>query len=212
MHFCGTGLFRGSLTVGDQNQLLYLQRFVPEVDGAILEIGSKDYGSTVPFRKHIRHRQYVGLDLEPGAGVDLVGDLSKGLCGLEKEHFSLIICCSVLEHVEKPWAIAQNIVSLTKPGGRVFMSVPWVWRYHPYPDDYFRFSWRGIESLFADLSWEHRYYSTTVVGELVEITEALKDADNQMAVFADVGPAAQRKYLPYLMVNMIGRKPQQRSQ
>jgi hypothetical protein len=42
---------------------------------------------------------------------------------------------------------------------------------------------------------------------LIEITDAQKDADNQMAVFADVGPAAQRKYLPYLMVNMLGRKP-----
>jgi SAM-dependent methyltransferase len=194
--------------MGDQNQLLYLQRFVPEVNGAILEIGSKDYGSTIPFRKHIRHREYIGLDMASGAGVDVVGDLSKDLCGLAEEHFSLIICCSVLEHVEKPWLMARNIMRLTKPGGRVYMSVPWVWRYHPYPDDYFRFSWRGIEVLFDDLFWEHRYYSTTVIGELVEITDALKDADNQMAVFADVGPAVKRKYLPYLMVNMLGRKPE----
>ena len=112
--------------MGDQNQLLYLQRFVPEVDGPILEIGSKNYGSTVPFRKHIPHREYIGLDMAPGPGVDRVGDLSKDLCGLEKEYFSLIICCSVLEHVEKPWAMARNIVSLTKAGGRVYMSVPWV--------------------------------------------------------------------------------------
>jgi hypothetical protein len=87
--------------------------------------------------------------------------------------------------------------------------VPWVWRYHPYPDDYFRFSWRGIESLFDDLVWEHRYYSTNVSGELVEITDAQKDWDNRMAQYAEVGPGANRKYLPYLMVNMLGRKLQQ---
>ena len=194
--------------MGDQNQLLYLQRFAPEVDGAILEIGSKDYGSTVPFRKHIRHREYIGLDLASGTGVDVVGDLSKGLCGLEEGHFEMIICCSVLEHVEKPWIMAQNITRLAKPGGRVYMSVPWVWRYHPYPDDYFRFSWRGIESMFDDLLWEHRYYSTNVIGEFVEITDAHKDRDNRMAVFADVEPGQQRKYLPYLMVNMLGRRPE----
>lgn len=195
--------------MGDQNQLLYLQRFVPEVEGAILEVGSKDYGNTVPFRQHIRHAEYVGLDMEPGKGVDVVGDLSKDLCGLRQEHFSLIICCSVLEHVEKPWLMARNIVTLAKPGGRVYMSVPWVWRYHPYPDDYFRFSWRGVETLFDDLRWEHRYYSTNVSGELVEITDAQKDWDNRMAQYAEVGPGASRKYLPYLMVNMLGRKPQQ---
>lgn len=194
--------------MGDQNQLLYLQRFVPAVDGAVLEVGSKDYGNTVPFRKHIRHTEYVGLDMAPGTGVDVVGDLSKDLCGLEEGRFSLIICCSVLEHVEKPWLMARNIVRLAKPGGRVYMSVPWVWRYHPYPDDYFRFSWRGIESLFDDLQWEHRCYSTNVGGELLEITDAQKNWDDRMAQYADVAPGKKRKYLPYLMVNMLGRKPE----
>lgn len=193
--------------MGDQNQLLYLQRHVPEVDGAILEVGSKDYGNTVPFRKHIRHTQYVGLDMAPGSGVDVVGDLSQDLCGLEEGRFSLIICCSVLEHVAKPWLMARNIVRLTKPGGRVYMSVPWVWRYHPYPDDYFRFSWRGIEGLFDDLQWEHRCYSTNVGGEFLEITEAAKNWDDRMAKYAEAGAGQKRKYLPYLMVNMLGRKP-----
>ena len=193
--------------MGDQNQLLYLQRFAPEVDGAVLEIGSKDYGSTVPFRQHIKHREYVGLDMAYGPGVDVVGDLSQDLCGLKEQHYSLIICCSVLEHVEKPWLMARNISRLTSPGGRVYMSVPWVWRYHAYPDDYFRFSWRGIETLFDELSWEHRYYSTTVIGEFVEISDAMKDGDNRMAILADAGPQQKRKYLPYLMVNMLGRKP-----
>jgi hypothetical protein len=45
-----------------------------------------------------------------------------------------------------------------------------------------------------------------VIGEFVEISEAMKDGDNRMAVHADIGPERQRKYLPYLMVNMLGRK------
>jgi len=129
------------------------------------------------------------------------------LCGLKEGHFDMIICCSVLEHVEKPWEMAQNITRLIKPNGRVYMSVPWVWKYHAYPDDYFRFSWRGIESLFEALHWEHRYYSTNVLGEFVEITDAQKDLDNTMAVLVEVSTGGKRKYLPYLMVNMLGRKP-----
>lgn len=193
--------------MGDRNQLLYLQRHAPGVNGAILEIGSKDYGSTVPFRDHIRHREYVGLDMSPGKGVDVVGDLSQGLCGLAEGRFDLIICCSVLEHVDKPWLMARNIVRLMRPGGSLFMSVPWVWRYHPYPDDYFRFSWRGIETLFDDLAWEHRCYSTNVIGEFAPISESRKEWDNQMAAYADLEGGDQRKYLPYLMVNMLGRRP-----
>jgi SAM-dependent methyltransferase len=192
--------------MGDQNQLLYLQRFAPKTEGAILEIGSKDYGSTVPFRRHIGHREYVGLDMAPGPGVDVVGDLSRGLCGLPENHFSLVICCSVLEHVERPWLMAENITCLVRPGGLLYMSVPWVWRYHAYPDDYFRFSWRGIETLFPAFAWRDRYYSTTVTGEFFEITEESKDADNRMATLLRVTPAQNRKYLPYFMVNMLGAK------
>lgn len=192
--------------MGDINQLLYLKHFVQQVDGAVLEIGSKDYGSTAPFREHLTYTEYIGLDLSEGKGVDVVGDLTQGLCGLPENHFALVICCSVLEHTNKPWRMAEHIARLTKPEGRLFMSVPWVWRYHPYPDDYFRFSHRGVAALFGDFTWQQRHYSTTVQGEFVEITEQNAGADNQLAVMLDTGKGGKRKYLPYLMVNMLGAK------
>jgi hypothetical protein len=100
--------------------------------------------------------------------------------------------------------MAENITRLMARGGRLFISVPWVWRYHAYPDDYFRFSFRGVVSLFPEFEWATPHYSTTVEGEFVEITEGNMQADNQMAVTATTPAGAQRKYLPYLMVNMIG--------
>lgn len=45
-------------------------------------------------------------------------------------------------------------------------------------------------------------------GELVEITDARKNWDDRMAQYAEIAPGKNRKYLPYLMVNMLGRKPQ----
>src|SRR5262245_60266393 len=126
--------------MGDVNQLLYLQERLPKVDGCVLEVGSKDYGSTIPFRNHISFSgQYIGLDMQAGSGVDVVGDLTESLCGLMASSFALIICCSVLEHVRRPWIMAENMTKLLAPGGTIFISVPWVWRYHGYPDDYYRF-------------------------------------------------------------------------
>lgn len=142
--------------------------------------------------------------MEAGDGVDRVIDLVEGVGDLPEGHFALAVCCSVLEHVSRPWKMAENITRLMAPGGRLYISVPWVWRYHAYPDDYFRFSFRGVASLFPDFEWATPHYSTTVEGEFVEITEANKGADNAMAVVATTPAGAQRKYLPYLMVNMIG--------
>ena len=192
--------------MGDRNQIIFLTKFVPEVKGPILEIGSKDYGNTSSFRTVYPGNPYVGVDMEAGAGVDQVVDLVDGIGPLPEDHFALAVCCSVLEHVPKPWKMAENITRVVAKGGRLYMSVPWVWRYHAYPDDYFRFSFRGVISLFPDFDWATPFYSTNVEGEFVPITEENKQADNRMALHAKNEAGVARKYLPYLMVNMIGVK------
>lgn len=191
--------------MGDLNQLAYLKRVMPRVDGAVLEVGSKDYGSTASFRDFYAGARYVGIDMEDGRNVDLIVDLTQGHEGLATDEFALGICCSVLEHVRRPWIFAEELSDVISPGGSLYMSVPWVWRYHPYPDDYFRFSWRGVMELFPRFEWRHICYSTNVPGEFIDITQENTGADNAMAAMAET-PQGKRKYLPYLMVNMLGLK------
>lgn len=191
--------------MGDTNQLTYLKRLMPTVSGPILEVGSKDYGNTSTFRDFYVGAEYVGIDMEPGQNVDLCVDLCEGIGGLDPGHFALGICCSVLEHVRRPWMLAGHLASLIQPGGTLYISVPWVWRYHPYPDDYFRFSWRGIIALFPGFSWANICYSTNVPNEFLDISPEHPGIDNSMAAFAKT-PGGKRKYLPYLNVNMLGTK------
>src|SRR5207237_7089651 len=129
-------------------QAAYLKHWVPRIDGPVLEVGSKEYGSTSSFRKLYTGNEYIGVDMAEGPGVDVVADLTRSQGDLREGYFGLAICCSVLEHVAKPWLFAEILTRLVRPGGMLYMSVPWVWRYHPYPDDYFRFSPRGVVSLF----------------------------------------------------------------
>ena len=75
----------------------------------------------------------------------------------------------MLEHTPKPWAIAENIGRLLRPGGMLYISVPWVWRYHAYPDEYFRFSPRAVQVLFPGMEWTRATYSTTVQSEHIEL-------------------------------------------
>ncbi len=192
--------------MGDVNQVRFLHRLMPRCEGPVLEIGSKDYGSTSSFREFYSRSEYIGVDLAPGPGVDLVADLTSGTGGLPDGHFALAICCSVLEHVPKPWKMAENITRLLRPGGKLYVSAPWVWRYHPYPDDYFRFSHRGIASLFEEFEWAHLHYSTTADNEFFPIDVKNPVVDNTLAVFHEPAGQARRKYLPYLMVNMIGKR------
>lgn len=174
--------------MGDRNQRHFLARH--KYEGPVLEVGSRDAnGNTQDFGG-------IGVDLEPGPGVDVVLDLSQGIGELTERSFGLIVCCSVLEHVRDPWAMARNLTRLLKPGGTIYVSVPWTWRYHAYPDDYWRFSWSGIRELFPEIEWEPAEFSTTREGEFFP---AVPDADNNLATVIE-----GRKFIPYLALHMIG--------
>lgn len=189
--------------MGDVNQRLFLTRALPAVKGPILEVGSRDYGSTENWRAVYPGNEYLGVDLSEGENVDRVVDLVAGTGDLPRDHFALVICCSVLEHVQRPWRMAENLVRLVRHDGAIYIAVPWVWRYHAYPDDYFRFSWRGVVELFPGITWNHQALSTNVPGEFAEISGDGAGLDNSLAMFVDT-PAGQRKYLPYIQVHMLG--------
>lgn len=188
--------------MGDVNQLLYARAVFSDFRGRVLEIGSKDYGNTQPFRDLFRGSEYVGVDLEAGPNVDFVVDLEQGLGPLSGKKFDLIIICSVLEHSPRPWVLAQHIQQALSDDGAVMSCHPWVWRYHKYPDDYFRFSPRGITSLFAELKfWLPMFYASSVQGEFYSFTEN-EGVDNRLAYISEDG----RKYLPYLQTMMTGTR------
>lgn len=186
--------------MGDINQRLFLTRSAPQVAGPVLEVGSRDYGSTESFRAI--YPDYLGVDLTAGPNVDRVLDLAESTHDLPEAGFALIICCSVLEHVRRPWLMAENLTRLLRPGGHIYVAVPWVWRFHGYPDDYYRFSWRGIEELFPSIKWTKREFSTTVPDEFFPVGQRVDDALRQYAPT----PTGKRKYLPYLQIHMLGQR------
>jgi SAM-dependent methyltransferase len=187
------------MRVGDINQLLYLQQRYTERPRRVLEVGSKQYGNTQDFRALFRDAEYVGVDMQPGDGVDVVHDFTTGTGPLDAASFDLVICCSVLEHVRRPWVAAENIMAVMAPGAALYLVVPWVWRFHGYPDDYFRFSWRGIQELFP-LAWRDFMYSSSRHGEFWPCENG---ADNARAIVKD-----DTKFLPYLQVHGIGVRPE----
>ena len=57
----------------------------------------------------------------------------------EDESIDVVFSNQSLEHTRKPWIVCDEIKRILKPGGIVYVRVPWSWRYHPAPIDYWRF-------------------------------------------------------------------------
>jgi hypothetical protein len=145
--------------MGDINQLRFIQRHAARFFGPYLEVGSLDYGSTQDLRSIFDKRDvYLGIDLREGAGVDLVLDLTGELRDIHEKLggllFGTIFCLSVLEHCEQPFRMADNLTQLLEPGGALCVSVPFAWKFHGYPNDYWRFTQEGVKRLFPALRFD----------------------------------------------------------
>jgi len=184
--------------MGNPNELIFLKKhLVPtSIKDEILEVGAKQVGSTSSFKDYFDgHSGYVGTDIESGEGVDVVADLlHKESMKVLDGRFGLIICCSVLEHVQNPFLAAENLTACLKDDGMIYITVPWVWRYHKYPDDYWRYSFSAIKLLFPGIDWLKQTYSTNKPDDF------LTDDDENAQYHGG------RKYLPYLQIHMLGRK------
>lgn len=144
--------------MGNPNQRLFIQQRLRRLSGPFLEIGSRDYGSTEDLRSLFKDRgEYLGVDLEPGKGVDVVADLTRPFeevdTVLAGRRFGTVFCLSVLEHCWRPFALAENTTRLLRPGGSVCVSCPFAFKYHAFPGDYWRFTHEGVRVLFPDLDF-----------------------------------------------------------
>lgn len=89
---------------------------------------------------NMREFEYNVLDYDNGV------DLLKPIRGRK---FDYGITMDLLEHVSQPFVVAENIQNSLKKDALLFVTVPWVWEIHDYPDDYWRFTPQGLQELFS---------------------------------------------------------------
>lgn len=116
----------------------------------ILEIGSRYERNEKEWAdvKKVFHKKdnYVGVDIFPGNGVDLVANAEN--LPFKNHIFDLILCFETLEHTKKPWVIAKEIKRVLKKSGILIVSTPFNHPLHFHPSDYYRYTPYGLAELF----------------------------------------------------------------
>jgi SAM-dependent methyltransferase len=89
---------------------------------------------------------FLGVDREGYLGIDLRADL----CALPfpSDTVDGILCEMVLEHVPDALDAIAEFHRVLKPGGRLYIAVPFLWPYHASPHDYWRWTLSGVERAF----------------------------------------------------------------
>ncbi|PIR49071.1 hypothetical protein COU80_01515 [Candidatus Peregrinibacteria bacterium CG10_big_fil_rev_8_21_14_0_10_55_24] len=127
-------------SVGEGKRLKQLLREHP--DAIVLNIGS--------LSKDLKdmHRRMLNLDLVAYPNVDVVADAHR--LPFVDESMDIVLFKNVLEHVRDPLTVMEEIQRVLKPGGLLFIKLPFLQPFHAVPDDYQRYSVSGIKELLKD--------------------------------------------------------------
>jgi SAM-dependent methyltransferase len=216
-----------------------LDRIAELVDGPALHVGARSQvlDRSVEDRRTWRERLgavgYVGADLEPGPNVDAVFDVTwpmeriAAALAPREAVFGTVLALHLLEHVRDPFAAARNLAALVAPGGHLFVQVPWVQAFHPFPDDYWRISLSGLLVLFEGLEPVDAFYSGGSSDVAFRITRGGRPAFDREVRHAEASlfqvvlereanvrflrgagkrAALSRAYLPLTVVNFLARR------
>jgi len=70
------------------------------------------------------------------------------------EHFETVIMVSVFEHVDNPYKVSDALFKIIKPGGYLINSTPFIFPYHPSPEDNWRFSPIALKRIHESSGFE----------------------------------------------------------
>lgn len=87
------------------------------------------------------------LDIDPNSDCTYTGDICRHNYFLLDNTYDFIVCTEVLEHTLQPFDAANEIWRILKPGGRLFVSVPFNFRIHGPLPDCWRFTEHGLRAL-----------------------------------------------------------------
>jgi SAM-dependent methyltransferase len=122
-----------------------------DLPAPIVEIGSYHVPGQermIDLREFFPGKEYCGIDIRPGPGVDLVADVER--LPLEDESVGTVIALSTFEHVRKFWRGFEEVRRVLRPDGALLVSCPFNVMIHNHPSDYWRFTPEALEVMLED--------------------------------------------------------------
>ena len=121
-----------------------------DLEGKIVDLGAgKLRSSYFSFLRIGRLDSVVSIDKTPDRQPDIMANLEKGLPLLDDTYDS-VLCFNLLEHIYGHRQLLTETWRVLIPGGRLIGYVPFLVKFHPDPDDFFRYTEQGLEKLFAE--------------------------------------------------------------
>jgi SAM-dependent methyltransferase len=124
--------------------------------GCVIDLGC----GNAQYKEDILHSatEYIGVDwnksLHKVDRVDVIANLTQQL-PFKNGYADTVVSFQVLEHLSEPAFFLSECFRILKPGGYIFLTVPFIWHLHEAPYDYYRFTRFGIEHLLSKTGFDN---------------------------------------------------------
>jgi SAM-dependent methyltransferase len=117
----------------------------------VLDVGAGE----APYRGLFEHCEYLTVDWE-GSIYGTTPDITATASGIpvDDAQFDAVLLTEVLEHVPDPVSVLREQLRILKPGGRILVTVPFVWHLHELPNDYARYAPAALERFAAEAGFD----------------------------------------------------------
>jgi SAM-dependent methyltransferase len=119
----------------------------------VLEVGARNLnGSPRSVVEALRPRSSLGVDAEPGTGVDVVLTVENLVAHFGPDRFDVVVATELLEHVRHWRKAVDNLKGVLRPGGVLIVTTrSRGFSYHGFPYDFWRYELDDAARIFADL-------------------------------------------------------------
>lgn len=121
-------------------------------DKKVLEAGAYDVnGSVQSILKSWGPKEYVGVDITEGPGVDVVCDAGDLVEKFGNNRFDTVVSNEMLEHAREWKKVISNLKNVVKPGGVILVTTrSHGFGYHAFPYDFWRYELEDMREIFSD--------------------------------------------------------------
>ena len=97
--------------------------------------------------RNIYYDNVVNFEIVDYPTTDVLGIGEK--LPFQSNIFDAVFSLNVLEHVKNPFECANEIIRVLKPGGILYVVVPFLQPFHGYPNHYYNMTSSGLKNLFS---------------------------------------------------------------
>lgn len=147
------GLFINPFYIARKELLKNIMSLADEINGLAVDIGC----GNKPYEKLFKVSSYIGIDIQTSIhNVKSFADIfyNGKTIPIKDKQVDSIICNQVFEHVFEPNLFLSELNRVLKLGGKLLITLPFVWDEHEKPFDFARYSSFGIRYLLEKYGFE----------------------------------------------------------